>query len=76
MSDGTAGDPLLGYQIYSNSAHTTIWGDGTNGSSTVSGTGTGPGAAITETMYGQVSAGQTVLTGSYKDNPVNVTVTY
>ena len=67
---------LLGYQIYSDSGHSTVWGDGTNGSSTVGGTGTGPGAAITETMYGVVPAGQTVLTGSYADNPVNVTVTY
>jgi spore coat protein U-like protein len=76
MWDGTAGDPTLGYQIYSDSAHTTVWGDGTGGSSTVGGTGTGPGAAITKTMYGQVPAGQTVLVGSYNDNPVTVTVTY
>lgn len=78
MSDGTAGDPLLSYQLYSDSSHSTVWGDGTNGSSTVSGTGTGPGSsnAIIETVYGQIPAGQTVLAGSYVDNPVNVTVTY
>lgn len=78
MSDGTTGDPLLGYQLYTNSGHTTVWGDGTNGSSTVGGTGTGPGSsnAIVETVYGQVPAGQTVLVGSYVDNPVNVTISY
>lgn len=76
MSNGTAGDPLLGYQIYTDSAHSIVWGDGTNSSQFVSGTGTGPGAAITETMYGVVPAGQTVLTGSYIDNSVTVTVGY
>jgi spore coat protein U-like protein len=78
MSDGTSTDPLLGYQIYTDSGHTIIWGDGTNSSQTVGGTGTGPGTAnaIIETMYGQIPAGQTVVVGSYNDNPVTVTVTY
>ncbi len=69
MSDGTAGDPLLGYQIYTDSGHTIVWGDGTNTSAPVTGTGTGPAAAVTETMYGVVPAGQTVLTGSYIVDP-------
>lgn len=78
MSDGSATPNYLGYQLYSNSGHTTIWGDGTNSSSTVSGTGAGPGAGnvVKETVYGQIAAQQNVPAGSYTDSTVTVTVSY
>ena len=78
MSDGLATPDYLGYQLYSDSSHTTIWGDGTNSSSTVSGTGAGPGTThkVTETVYGQIPAQQNVPAGAYTDGTVNVTVTY
>ncbi len=71
------GSNLLGYQLYTDSAHTTVWGDGTGGTGTVSGTGTGPGAAhtITETVYGEVPAQQSVPVGSYSDT-ITVTVSF
>ena len=74
MANGTN---LLGYQLYTNSSHTTIWGDGTGGTGTMSGTGTGPGAAhtITETVYGEVPAQQSVPVGSYSDT-ITVTVSF
>ena len=75
MTNGAATPSLLGYQLYTNSAHTTVWGDGTNSSSTVSGTGTGPGAGVSNTVYGEIAANQNVPAGSYSDT-VNVTVTY
>lgn len=78
MSDGGTPANLLDYQLYTDSARSTIWGDGTNGSSTVSGTGAGPGSgnAVNETVFGQIPAGQNVPAGSYADNVVNVTISY
>lgn len=66
MANGTH---LLAYQLYTNSTHSTVWGDGTNGTSTVSGTGTGPGAAhtIKEVVYGELPPLQPVPAGNYSD---------
>ena len=74
MANGTN---LLSYQLYTSSSHTTVWGDGTSGTGTISGTGTGPGAAhtITETVYGLVPAQQSVPVGSYSDT-ITVTVSF
>jgi spore coat protein U-like protein len=67
----------LAYQLYLDSGHATVWGDGTNSSSLnpTSGTLTGNGSAQSYTVYGQVTASQYVAPGSYTDT-VNVTVTY
>lgn len=62
----------LNYQLYSNSGRTTVWGDGTGGTSTVSYTSR---ASATATVYGQVPALQNVGAGSYSDTVV-VTITY
>lgn len=71
------GANLLSYQLYTNSSHTTVWGDGTSGTGTVNGTGTGPGTAhmIVETVYGAVSAQQSAPAGSYSD-VITVTVSF
>lgn len=70
----TAGGNLLSYDLYTNAARTTLWGDGTASTVTVAGTGTG--AAQAATIYGRVPSGQTtVAPGSYADT-VSVTVTY
>lgn len=65
------GSYQLDYNLYTNTTHTTIWGDGTSGTSTVSATGTG----ATYTVYGQIPALQNVRVGSYSDT-ITVTVTY
>ncbi|MGO9317989.1 MAG: spore coat U domain-containing protein [Terracidiphilus sp.] len=63
----------LAYALYSNSAMTTIWGDGTHSTSTVGGTGSG--SAQPYTVYGQIAAGLYVTPGSYTDT-ITVSVTY
>lgn len=69
------GANLLNYALYTDSARTTVWGDGVGGTTgTISGTGSG--SAQASTIYGRVPSGQTSLpAGSYADT-VTVTVTY
>ncbi|MDN3575228.1 spore coat U domain-containing protein [Chitinimonas viridis] len=69
----TAGLQSLAYSVYTSAARTTVWGDGTGGSGTVMGTGTGIDQVIP--AYGRIFAGQIVPAASYSDT-VNVTVTY
>lgn len=77
MKNGTA---LLAYQLYKDSAHTTIWDNiggptTTGGSGGVNGTGTGTNQSLT--VYAQIPAGTTVpgTLGTYTDTVV-VTVAY
>jgi len=69
----TSSGNKLSYGLYTTSGHTTLWGDGTLSTATVGGTGNG--SAQTQTVYGQISAGQYVTAGSYAD-VVTVTVSY
>jgi len=70
MSSGVS---RLNYSIYTTAARTTIWGNGTSGSSTVAGTGSGITQGIT--AYGRIFSGQVVPAAAYVDTIV-VTVTY
>jgi len=69
----TTGMQTLNYNLYTTSAHTVIWGDGSSGTSTVAGTGTG----LTQTynVYGGIPVRQTSPAGVYSD-VITVTVTY
>ena len=70
----TQGANLLNYNIYTSAARTTVWGNGTSGTATIGGTGTGTSQSVT--VYGRVGSGQTsVPAGAYADT-VAVTVTY
>ena len=71
MSDGAS--HTLGYGLYTSAAYSTIWGDGTGGTSTVPGTGSGSAQSVT--VYGRIPASQFVTAGSYADL-VTVTVNY
>lgn len=71
MSAG--GNQLLAYSIYTTANHTTLWGDGSAGSATVSGTGTGLNQSIY--AYGRIFGGQIATAANYADI-VNVTVRY
>jgi spore coat protein U-like protein len=62
MDDGSSN--RLGYQLYTTTLRTTVWGDGTTGS-TVAGVGTG--LSIPHVVYGRVANGQNVPNGSYAD---------
>lgn len=61
------GTDLLQYNVYTTSGHTTIWGDGTPGTATVSGTTAGANVAKSITLFGSIPAGQDVTGGNYGD---------
>lgn len=69
------GPDKLSYDLYTDAARTTKWGDGVAaGASTITGTGTG--SADAKTIYGRARAGSTgARAGSYSDT-VTVTVMY
>jgi spore coat protein U-like protein len=67
------GSSLLNYQVYTDSGHTHIWGDGTNGTSTVPVSG-GLLNVIT-TAYGTIPTGQNATALLYGDSVV-VTVSF
>lgn len=54
----------LSYQLYTDSGHSTVW-DNTVGASVA-----GTGAAVSTTVYGLVTKGQNVKSGSYADTVV------
>lgn len=66
------GSNTLGYQLYTDSSRTTVWGNGT-ASSTVAGTGIGANQQIT--IYGRLPSLSGAVPGSYTDT-VTVTITY
>ncbi len=69
----TNGSELLGYQLYLNPGRTTVWGDGTGGSSTQAGTGSGSDQTLT--VHGRLPILSGAVPGSYADT-VTVTITY
>ncbi len=69
-----SGGNLLAYNLYTDAARSSVWGDGTGSTATISDTGSGVAQAVT--VYGRVASGQaTVPPGAYADT-VSVTVTY
>ncbi len=70
---GTPGGKL-NYGLFTESTHTTIWGDGTAATATLSDTGTG--VAQDRVIYGEIAASQTgAPAGNYTDT-VGVSVVY
>jgi spore coat protein U domain-containing protein, fimbrial subunit CupE1/2/3/6 len=69
----TSGANTLNYGLYSNASHTTVWGDGTLSSVTVSGTGDGQAQSLT--VQGEIPPGQHVAAGTYSDT-ITVTLDY
>ena len=67
MDSGTA---TIDYNLYRNSGHTDVLGDGTGGTFNLAGTGDNG-----FTIYGQTVAGQTPPTGTYTDT-ITATVTF
>jgi len=68
----TSGGATVNYSLYSDSAHTTVWGT-TIGTDAVAGTGNGNGQNYT--VYGRVPPQATPAPGTYSDT-ITVTVTY
>ena len=73
MTGGPGGTATINYTLYTSSGRTTVWGDGTASSGTVSGTGTGDPQTIN--VHAQVPQQNNVGVGSYTDT-VTVTVNY
>jgi spore coat protein U-like protein len=63
-----SGANVLYYNLYTDALRSLIWGDGTVGTTLVSGSGT----AATYTVYGRIPGGQNLPAGSYGDS---ITVT-
>ena len=58
---------LLNYNLYTDAARTTVWGDGTGGTVTVSGSSNG---STTHTVYGRIPPGQDARAGLNADTVV------
>ncbi len=69
----TSGTDTLDYSLYSDAGRSTVWGDGTGGSSTVGSSGTG--LVQTFTVYGRIPSSAAATIGVYADT-ITVTATY
>ena len=72
-----SGMNLLNYNLYLDSARSTVWGEGSAGfpGATKPGTGVGAASPTSHSVYGRIPPGQNVPPGSYSDTVV-VTVTF
>lgn len=69
----SGGGGAVNYQLYTDAARTSAWGDGTAG--TTMATGTGSGNAVSITVYGRVPAQTTPMPGSYSDT-ITATISF
>ena len=61
------------YNLFTAANRALVWGDATNGSATVSGSGTG--VRVNHVVYGQIPPQQNVPAGSYSDT-ITVVITF
>ena len=71
----TSGGHELLYNLYTSAARTTVWGDGSGATGTVSGAGTGLLTAATHTVYGRIGINQDSAPGAYTST-ITVTLTF
>lgn len=69
----TSGASTMNYNLFTDIARTTVWGDGTSSSQLNNGTGSGTNQTLT--VYGRLPGSQTPTSGTYTDT-VTATVTY
>lgn len=65
----------LGYNLYTNAARTTVWGNGTTGANITRSIPAGILTSESVPVYGRIPAGQGVPSGAYLDT-VTVTIIY
>ena len=65
---------MLSYNLYTDPVRSTVWGDGSGGTASVTGAFALPGA-IDHTVYGRMPAGQNVGAGAYADT-ITVTINF
>lgn len=63
----TSGGHQLVYNLYSDVNHLSVWGDGSGGTSSVSGSTAGSGSGDDKIIYASVPAGQNPYVGVYSD---------
>ena len=68
-----SGSRSLAYQLYLDTGRSSIWGDGSAGSASYTGTGTGSAQSLN--IYGRLPSLANVVPGAYTDT-VTVTVSY
>lgn len=68
------GTDLLNYNLYTDATYTSIWGDGTSGTATVTKRAR-RNEPMTLIVYGRIFPGQDVLAGSYSET-LTVTITW
>ncbi len=61
------GSEVLDYNLYRNAARTTIWGNGTGGTSIYTRTNPPNNSNVSLTVYGRIPAQQDVSAGNYTD---------
>ncbi|HEU4687590.1 MAG TPA: spore coat U domain-containing protein [Vicinamibacterales bacterium] len=61
------GAEVLNYNLYRNAARTTIWGDGTGGTSVYTNSNPPNNSNVSVTVYGRIPALQDVSAGNYTD---------
>lgn len=66
-----SGANSLRYNLFTDASHSTIWGDGTGGSTTVAGSA----ASAIYPVFGRIAARQNARVGTYSDN-LTITLTY
>ncbi|AMV41213.1 MULTISPECIES: spore coat protein U domain-containing protein [Paraburkholderia] len=69
----SGGSDKIHYQLYQNASHSLPWGDGTNGTTALTGTGTGSSQSVT--VYARVLPQTTPQAGTYIDTVI-ATITY
>jgi spore coat protein U-like protein len=77
----SSGAQTLNYNLYTATARTTVWGNGTSPTATIAAsfslTTASPTQNRAHTVYGRMAAAQNAAAGSYSTTtPVTVTVTY
>ena len=70
----TSGTDRLNYNLFTTPSMTTVWGDGSAGTSTVLLTKVNKNRPVTTTIYGRIPPAQNVSVGAYSDS-VTVTIT-
>jgi len=74
-----SGAQTIQYNLFTSAAFTSVWGDGTSGTSVVTGSLTGPpgNQSATHTVHGRILGGQNAAPGNYSTtSPITVTVTF
>lgn len=71
----SSGGNTLNYNLFLDSARSTIWGDGSSGTSVASGEISVLLFPVSHTVYGRIPGGQNPVVGSYADT-ITVTVTF